>query len=129
MSYIPKYIVKRMLPKNCISATETGLKIAMVNVISPISIDEIPDDFLSYIDVKVNGESVGQDVLKGLKITSEDLTITVDNVQDALGKTIPVGGHLNVEVPYKVESGKEYEFEIEIKSDNPINIKVKRTVQ
>ena len=129
MSYIPKYILKRMLPKDCLVGTDDGVKINLLNVISPISIDEIPDNVIDYIDVMVDGESVGQDILKGLKITFEDLTVGIDNIADALGKTVPVGGSLVIAVPKKLEKGKEYEIEVIIKADNPIYIKVKRTVQ
>ena len=129
MSYIPKYILKRMLPKNCIVGTDDGFAINLVNVISPIAIDEIPDNVVDYIDVTINGESVGQDILKGLTITFDDITVGLNNIAEALGKTVPVGGKLVIKVPKKLDKGTEYEIEVIIKADNPINIKVKRTIQ
>lgn len=132
MSYIPKYILKRMIPQDAMKAAEGGVEITLTNVISPLSVDEIPAgiDPLEYLEVKMDGEEISAEELKGLKLTFEDTTIGIDNIEDALGKTIPVGGQLKIFFPTdKISAGEEHEVEVTIKTDNPINIKVSRTVQ
>lgn len=135
MSYIPKYILKRMVPKDAVKLEGDKIVIDVTNVISPINIDEIPDNVQDYLEVKLDGETIlsGEkpELFKGLKISWEDKEFTIDNIKDAIGLTIPVGGKLRIEFPNSigVKSGEEHEVEVIIKADNPINIKVKRTIQ
>jgi len=131
MSYIPKYILKRMFPNDCCKSVENGgVEISMVNVISPISIDEVPDNVLDYIEVKIDGNEVSKDKIAKAKILFEDEEYNLANAKNALGKTIPVGGTLKIIVPdLGLNAGEEHEFEITIKTNNPINIKVARTIQ
>ncbi|MBD3352279.1 MAG: hypothetical protein GF364_12400 [Candidatus Lokiarchaeota archaeon] len=131
MSYIPKYILKRMLPKDCVKSVEGGgIEIQMVNVISPITIDEVPDNLLDYVEVKLDGKDLPDETLNKIEISFEGEVYQLDNAKDALGKTIPVGGKLNLKVPdLGLAAGEEHEVEVTIKTNNPINIKVKRTIQ
>jgi len=129
MSYIPKYILKRMLPEDCVKATADGFTITMTNVISPLTVEEIPPNAIDYLEFKLNDVEVSADVKKGIKITAGDKTVGINNLQDALGATIPVGGILAISVPQKVEKGQKYKFTVTIKANNPINIEVERTVQ
>jgi hypothetical protein len=48
MSYIPKYILKRMLPADCVKSIEDGIEITFLNVLSPITIEQIPNNVLDY---------------------------------------------------------------------------------
>src|SRR6056297_252637 len=129
MSYIPKYILKRMIPKDAIKLDGDDVVINVTNVISPISIDEIPEDVLNYLEVKVDGDVVlsgaKPDLADGLKLIWEDKTFTLDNIQDAVGETLPVGGKMKIVFPNAIglASGEEHEVEVTIKTDNPINIK------
>jgi len=130
MSYIPKYILKRMLPKDCVKSTDEGLKIQMINVISPITIEEIPDNVLDYLEVVIDGNPVGNDVKEKIEVGFEGEKATFGTLKNYIGRTIPVGGTLDIFIPVKgLKSGEEHEFDITIKSDNPFNIKVKRTIQ
>jgi hypothetical protein len=128
MSYIPKYILKRMLPKDCVTLEGDLIKVAMTNVISPISIDEIPDDVLNYLELKVDDKVVED--LSGLKILWEDKEFTLANIADAVGETLPVGGKMTLVLPNSVgvAKGEKHDIEVIIKADNPINIKVSREV-
>lgn len=72
MSYIPKYILKRMFPKDtCLSLVKYKgaeyLKLVMTNVISPIEVPsgkldlgtiKLPDDIGKMIKIQVNGKDV-----------------------------------------------------------------------
>ena len=119
-----------MLPKTCVSIEGDMIKVAMVNVISPISIDEIPDNVLDYISLKIDDKEVKD--LSGLKILWEDKEFTMENISDAIGITLPVGGKMTLFFPNKeigAVSGEERTIEGVIKEDNPINIKFKRTIQ
>lgn len=130
MSYIPKYILKRMLPKDCVKAVgDGGVEITMVNVISPISIDEVPENVLDYVEVKIDDEPLPKDKMANIEIKFDDDVYTLNNAQDALGKTIPVGGKLTITVPeVGLKAGDKHKVDVTIKTDNPINIGVERKV-
>ncbi|MHA1871100.1 MAG: hypothetical protein ACTSXF_09130 [Promethearchaeota archaeon] len=130
MSYVPKYILKRMLPKDCVKKTDDGVVITFLNVISPITIEEIPDNPLDYIEFKIDGKELGKDLIGKVEISYEDKKVTINNIKDFIGETLPVGGKLNIFLPFKdLNSGEEHEFDILIKTDNPFHVTVKRTVQ
>jgi hypothetical protein len=116
MSYIPKYIIKRMFKKDeCLSVVkyegEDWVKLQMLNVISPIEVPEgnidlggenLPDGIGDMIKISVNGLDVPatKDMLLndvslwagGDKFTWK--TIFEDHA--AGGKIIPVGGKLSL---------------------------------
>jgi hypothetical protein len=129
MSYIPKYILKRMLPADCCKAVAGGVEITMVNVISPISIDEVPDNVLDYVDVKVDGKALDTATKSKVAIEFEGQKYTLGNAKAVAGKTIPVGGTLKVFAPVSgLKKGETHKVEVIIKLDNPIQIEVERTL-
>jgi hypothetical protein len=129
MSYIPKYILKRMFAEDAIKKTDTGLEITMLNVISPLSVDEIPDDVENYIEIKIDGEALDTEIIKGVSLTVVGNTYTMDNIKDFVGVVIPVGETIVLNVPVTtVEVGEEHEFEVTIKTQHPFQIQVKKTI-
>ncbi|MHA1372579.1 MAG: hypothetical protein ACTSRA_23020, partial [Promethearchaeota archaeon] len=108
MSYIPKYILKRMVPKNSFfTVDKTGdgkvdaIGFYIVNVISPLSIPaDVPstpgelakltgvDDLNSLISVILDGVDLGFDFEK-LELTYQDKSVKLANLSDAAGLTIP----------------------------------------
>ncbi|HME54551.1 MAG TPA: hypothetical protein VKM55_20230 [Candidatus Lokiarchaeia archaeon] len=119
MSYIPKYILKRMIPEDSFFNTckETPGEPDMfgfyiINVLSPLSIPaEIPsdpeelaklagvDDLSKLITVGVDGSDLDFDISK-LELKYEDKIVTLANLADAAGVTIPVGGKLVIMYAY-----------------------------
>ena len=132
MSYIPKYILKRMVPKDAVKKVENGIEIHMVNVISPLSIDDgIPDDAENHVNFKVNGEDLSPELKKQITFTLEGGdSYSIENAKEFEGVVIPVGGKLVISAPVtNVEAGETHEFEVVIHTDNPFQVKIKREVQ
>ena len=123
-----------MIPKDAVKIDGDNVVIDATNVISPISIDEIPDDVLNYLEVQLDGEVVisGEktELAEGLKLMFDEKEFTLKNIQDAVGETLPVGGKLKIIFPNSLglASGEEHTVEVVIKTDNPISIKVTRTI-
>ena len=131
MSYIPKYILKRMVPKDSfmnIDTTGDGKADAfgfyIVNVISPLAIPaEVPsdpaelaklagvDDINSLLTVTVDGEDIGFE-FKNLELRYEDKSVTIDTLADAAGVTVPVGGKLIAIYKGRTLSPGEHEVSI-----------------
>lgn len=129
MSYIPKYIVKRMVPNDAVKATPDGIEIQFVNVISPIGIETFPEgDLLGFLEVKMDGKALSDDEKKLIKINFQNKIITVDNIRTMAGTTIAVGEKLGIQLPFKASPGEEHEIDVLIKLDHPFNLQVKRTI-
>ena len=130
MSYIPKYILKRMFPKDCIKTVEGGAEINMINVISPLSIDDgIPENAENHIGFILDGKVIGPELKKKITFTIGDKTFSVANAKEFEGVVIPVGGAIKIFLPTDVKTGEEHEFDITIQTDTPFHIKVKRIIQ
>jgi hypothetical protein len=154
MSYIPKYIIKRMFPKDkCIKiVTKDGKKflmLSMVNVISPISVpDKIdlggfnPATVPELVKISVKGTNLPftfDQVKKFAEIWNAGKGYNYDDIlvnNKAAGLTIPVGGKLSLLLSFegfpalaKVLTGPgDYEVVIEAKIDNPMSIAVTGTL-
>ena len=50
MTYLPKYILKRMFPQDCLALTRNGFEIAIMNVISPLDIGSI-----GFSEISIDG--------------------------------------------------------------------------
>jgi hypothetical protein len=128
MSYIPKYILKRMIPKDAVKAVAGGVEITAVNVISPISVDEVPDDVINYLEVEMDGVKISENQKKGLKIFVAEKEYNLANAKDLVGQTIPVGATIKIFAPVVLEKGSTHKVNVVIKTNNPINIEVEREV-
>jgi hypothetical protein len=130
MSYIPKYILKRMFPDDCVKKIPEGIQVELTNVISPFSVDEMPPDVENYIEFKVDGKPATIDQKKKLKLILNDKSVfTVENAKTFEGTTVPIGGNVKVIMPSDVKKGEEHEFELTIKTNNPLILNFKRTVK
>ena len=133
MSYIPKYILKRMLPPDCVKEVKGGIEISVINVLSPLSIDEIPADYknyLDYLELVVDGKPVPNEKKAGIKIVYNDKSYGMDNLTEAIGQTIPVGGSLKLFAPLDwLKKGEKHQIDINVKLDNPISIQIEREIQ
>ncbi|MBD3188912.1 hypothetical protein GF325_18945 [Candidatus Bathyarchaeota archaeon] len=121
-----------MVPKDsffCVDKSGDGKADAfgfyIINVISPLSIPaDIPsdpdalakmanvDDINSLLSVSVDGEELDFDI-KNLELRYEDKSVTIDNLSDAAGVTVPVGG--KVVIIYSGKTLEPGEHEIVIK--------------
>nr|MDO8113445.1 hypothetical protein [Candidatus Sigynarchaeota archaeon] len=134
MSYIPKYILKRMIPEDSFfnvckktAGKPDAIGLYIVNVISPLTVPaEIPsdpkelaklagvDDLSKLISITIDGKAVPFDINK-LELRFENKGVTLKNLKDAAGVTVPVGGKLAL--IYDYPGGlKEGEHEIVIKA-------------
>lgn len=92
MSYVPKYILKRLIPQDGVKAVPGGVEVNAVNVVSPIPIGQLPGNPADMIDVKINGKDL-------TKEEKNKVTITVDGVKYEFPKfaeagDIPVGAKM-----------------------------------
>lgn len=128
MSYIPKYIMKRMFTQDCVKKVAGGLEISMLNVISPLGIDDIPLDAQNHIKVSVDGKELSADQKSQIKFLVQDKTFTVAKAKEFEGVIIPVGGTIKVFLPIDLEKGTEHDFEVIIMTNNPFQIQFRHSI-
>ena len=118
MSYIPKYIMKRMFAEDCVKKVEGGIEITMKNVISPIAAKDLPEDVSDFLNASVDGKPIDKEIIQGLVVRIEGNSYGAGNTpfSELNGQTLPIGGTMTFFVPYtEVEVGEEHELTIDIR--------------
>ncbi len=135
MSYIPKYILKRMVPDNAVKVVANNIEITIVNVISPLTIEDIPEGDLSqYVDIALDGKwyegAAKQDFVNKIELRYEDKAVTLKNVRQFSGLTLPVGGQIKLVAPNTGgwKAGETHSVTVKINLDNPVEITAERKV-
>ncbi len=134
MSYIPKYILKRMVPDNAVKIVANNIEITIVNVISPLTIEDIPEGDLSqYVDIALDGKwyegQAKQDFVSKIELRYEDKAVTLKNVRQFSGLTLPVGAQIKLVTPNPGwKAGETHSVTVKINLDNPVEITAERKV-
>ncbi len=134
MSYIPKYILKRMVPDNAVKVVANNIEITIVNVISPLTIEDIPEgDLAQYVDIALDGKwyegLAKQDFVNKIELRYEDKAVTLKNVRQFSGLTLPVGAQIKLVVPNPGwKAGETHTVTVKVNLDNPIEISAERKV-
>ena len=126
MSYVPKYILKRMIPADAVKNTDYGWMVSITNVISPLSVDEVPDNVIDLFKITVDGNTLDN---KNLSLAYEDKEVTFENPQAALGVTVPVGGILELRYKGDKLSPGMHSFKLEVAAGGDMSIEFDREVQ
>src|SRR6056297_30509 len=128
MSYIPKYILKRLVPKNAVKLDGDQISVEVTNVVSPIPIGDLPGSLKDVLLLTVDGDVVfspeKQELADDVELYWEGEQYDLDSIKEAGGGTLPVGGKLIVKVPNKwgFASGEEHKLKIEVQIDSPIEL-------
>ncbi|MHA1372107.1 MAG: hypothetical protein ACTSWN_17320 [Promethearchaeota archaeon] len=108
MSYIPKYILKRIIPKDALKNVDIngdgnidGVMLTYVNVLAPMKIEEDfdEDDLKKQFedaDILIDGKK--QDI-NSMALYMRGRRITTQNIADLRGIEVPVGGKIFIYCP------------------------------
>lgn len=130
MSYIPKYILKHMIPADAVKAIPTGVQITAINVISPTTITEIPPEgVLDKVEFLIDGKPIADEDKARVQLSLADKTVVVSDLKALEGATLPVGGTIVFVLPVKLQPGESHQFELRVHSNRPQNIAFERIVQ
>ena len=119
-----------MFPPNCVKIVDNGVEIEMINVISPLSIDDgVPESAENYLKVSVDDKELSAEQKKQIKFIVGDQTFLVTKAKEFEGVVIPVGGSVKVFLPVTgLKVGEEHEFEVIIQTNNPFQLKFSRPI-
>ncbi|GAB4326586.1 MAG: hypothetical protein Kow0069_33180 [Promethearchaeota archaeon] len=130
MSYVPRYILKRMVKEDAIKKVEGGGSLTLINMIMPLSADLAPSgNPLDYVQVKINDEMLNKEEMEAIEIHHKGGVYTFATLRDA--DVIAVGD----EVTFVLKSdkwdalnvGDEVTIEIMVPEAN-VNLKVTRAL-
>lgn len=138
MSYIPRYILKRMFPeKDCKLLNKNEfISIIMTNIISAITIPRLNElqDYIQRVNklqVSFNGKMLSPEKILQCQANYEGKLININTLDQIANTNIPVGGKIEIIVPVmglELTPGKiNIEFKLDI--DNPIIFKLERKFQ
>ena len=83
MSYVPKYILKRLVPKDAVTKVENGVKVKAINVISPIPLSQLPGNPLDEIDLALDGKEMSREEKAKVTVEVNGDTYPLENLRDA----------------------------------------------
>jgi hypothetical protein len=130
MSYVPKYILKRMIPADAVKLVGNNLEIKFVNVLSPIQIKTLPSDYLDLVTFRVDGKSLDKNIVKQMVFSTEGKEIPMSNPFAANNLLIPIGMIITLKLPNPgLKKGAEHTFDLKIAEYQKFNFAVTRTVQ
>jgi hypothetical protein len=133
MSTIPKYVLKRMFPADCVKKTSQGLEISLLNILSPgqiVGIPKDPKEIWEAIEIKVDSQPLAEQIKRNITLTLNEITIPIGEMHKFEGQDFPMGAILKVFAPLTIlNSGEEHEVEFIVHTKNPIHIQMKRTIQ
>ncbi|MFX0099117.1 MAG: hypothetical protein ACFFCS_06005 [Candidatus Hodarchaeota archaeon] len=126
MSYIPKYVLKRMIPQDAMKKVEGGGTLTMINMVATIPADQIPGSPLDIIEVKINGEEISKEDMAKVEVRIEGNTTMLPDIKE-LG-TIPVNTTVTFFLPTdKFNVGEEVTVEVDVPIVS-VHLEVTRTV-
>ncbi len=130
--YIPKYIIKRLVPAKGVKKEGDVLNITFVNVLSPINVsEEFPDDLSGKIKVSVDGKELPEEQIFETTLDIEGKTYKITELGNLKGETIPVGAQIFIKVPDKdnmIKSGETHKFSVWIEETPNLSLDIERTV-
>ncbi|MFX0100442.1 MAG: hypothetical protein ACFFCS_12790 [Candidatus Hodarchaeota archaeon] len=136
MSYVPKYVLKRMVANDAVKLVGDNIEITIINLIMDIPTSEIPNyvgNLLEKMDMTVDGEVVCgidfPDVAAKARLWVDDKEYTFDNLVDS--GVIPTNAKMKFVVPNVkgLKVGETHKFGINLKiPEMPINTEIEREV-
>jgi hypothetical protein len=131
-NYVPKYIIKRLVPASGVKKIEDILEIKFVNILSPITVsEEFPDDLSGKIKVSIDGKELSEDQIFKTELDIEGKTYKIPELKTLKGKIIPLGAEVFIRVPdpvQMIQSGNTYNFSVWIEETPNLSLDIKRTV-
>ncbi len=134
MSYIPKYILKRLVPKDAVTLEGDEISVEVTNVISPIPIGDLPGSLKDVLYIDLDGETVfspeKQEIADDVKLFWDGEEYDLETIKQAGGGTMAVGGKLKVKIPNKwdLSVGETHKLKLKVDIDSPIEIEFEREI-
>lgn len=130
MSYVPKYILKRMVPNDAIKLNGEKIEVKFINVLSPIQIKTLPPNYLDLIHLSVDGKPLDKEILKKVVFEADGKEISLENPFAANNFLITLGMVLTIKIPnIGLKKGETHTFGVKIAEYQKLTFDFERTIQ
>ena len=127
MSYVPKYILKRMVPEDALKKVKGGVELKLINMVTTIPVGQAPGDIVDLLEIKVNGQALSRDLMNKIEVSWEGNKYTLANIRDA--GVVPVNVEAKFFVPVTdVKVGENVKIEINVPQFS-VNIEFERVLK
>lgn len=132
--FVPKYVLKRLVPEDGLKLVGDNIVLNVVNVITPIPFSQIPGEILDILEVKLDDEvmisNTKRELAKEMSIKWKEQTYKIEKIKEVGDGTLPVGDTFQIIMPNKKnwKKGDKHSMELTIKIDSPVSIKIERSV-
>ncbi|MHA1697316.1 MAG: hypothetical protein ACTSWN_00585 [Promethearchaeota archaeon] len=127
MSYVPKYVLKRMIKQDALKKVEGGVEFTMINLVATIPVDQIPGSPLDILEIKINGEQLSREEMEKIVVEFNEQKVKLPNIMDV--GVIPVNSVIKFFLPVeKYNAGDEIKVEIDVPIVN-VHVEFTRTIQ
>lgn len=117
MSYIPRYVMKRMVAEDALKQVPGGVELSIVNQVATLPVDAIPGNPATFFTVKLNGKQLPPADMERIVITVDDTAYPLPKIQEAT--EIPTGAALKFFFPLEgVKMGEELKIELHVPEIN-----------
>jgi hypothetical protein len=126
MSYIPKYVMKRMVAENALKQVPGGVELTIVNQVATLPVDAIPGNPATFFTVNLNGKQLPPADMARIVITVNGKAYPLPKIQEAT--EIQTGAILKFSFPLKgAKAGEELKIELHVPEINA-NVEIVRKI-
>lgn len=132
--FIPKYVLKRMVPMDAVKLIDNILSVEIINVFTPIPFSLIPGDIAEILEIHWNGklmfDASHKELYDKVTIIWNEKQYPLHRIKDVADGTLAVGDKFCITMPnvVGVKIGETHKIGLKIKIDPPINIEIERTL-
>lgn len=83
MSYVPKYVLKRMVPEDAMKKVPGGGELTLINMVANVPVDQIPGDPADIIGIKLNDKELTKDEISKIEVYVDDKKYMFNDLKDA----------------------------------------------
>ena len=126
MSYIPKYVMKRMVTEDALKHVPGGVELTIVNQVATLPVDQIPGNPAEFFTVKLNGKQFPLADMEKIVIKVNGKAHPLPKIQEAT--EIQTGATLAFFFPLKgAKAGEELKIELHVPEINA-NVELVRKI-
>lgn len=135
MSFIPKYIAKRLIPADAVKIENDKVKVKFVNVLAAISTEKSPKNTKDFIEVKIDGQTLfsktQQNLESGVLLEHKGKKYALNEIQQIGNGIIAAGDILNIFVPNvkNYKPGETHRIEFDLHIGKGFHLDVERIIQ
>ena len=132
--YVPKYVLKRLVPVDAVKLIDGILSVEIINVFTPIPFNLIPGDIAEILEITWNGklmfDASHKELYDKVTITWNNMKFSLNRIKEVAEGTLAVGDKMIISMPnvFDVKKGETHKIGLKIKIDPPITIDIERTL-